>query len=136
LSIAAPPTDDARAGFTIIEVLIALAVVAVGIVAIGSVMSTNLRSVRMMEQHVALRQAARAVLAAEIPPRADLAPGTLTGQLGDYRWQVDVGPLSGELAKAPADAVWVPELVNVHVQAPSGAVLEIHTVRLMHRPQQ
>jgi len=136
LSIAAQSTDDARAGFTIIEVLIALAVVAVGIVVIGALMSTNLRSVRMMEQHVSLKQATRAVLAAEIPPRSDLAPGTLAGQLGDYRWQVDVGPLGGELAPVSADAVWVPELVNVRVRAPGGAVLELRTVRLMHRPRQ
>ncbi|MGA7717622.1 MAG: prepilin-type N-terminal cleavage/methylation domain-containing protein, partial [Bradyrhizobium sp.] len=37
--------DGRAAGFTIIEVLVALAVVAVSIVAIGSVMSTNARGV-------------------------------------------------------------------------------------------
>ena len=38
-----PPTDDSEAGFTIIEVLIALALVAVSLVAIGSLMATNAR---------------------------------------------------------------------------------------------
>ncbi|TDM82344.1 prepilin-type N-terminal cleavage/methylation domain-containing protein, partial [Lactobacillus crispatus] len=40
-----PPTDGHEAGFTIIEVLIALAIVAISIAAIGSVMSTSLRGV-------------------------------------------------------------------------------------------
>ena len=51
------PTDRRDAGFTIIEVLIALAIVAVSIVAIGSLMATNVRGVRSLEQHVALMQA-------------------------------------------------------------------------------
>lgn len=129
-------TDRADAGFTIIEVLIALAVVAVGIVTIGSLMSTNARGVRTMEQHVALKQAAQAVLATGVPRRAELVPGTLAGQSGDYRWQVDVGPLGGVLAPPTDDAAWVPELVSVQVRSPGGAILELHTVRLMHRPRQ
>jgi general secretion pathway protein I len=136
LSIAPQTTDRADAGFTVIEVLIALAVVAVGIVAIGSVMSTNARGIRSMEQHVLLKQAAQAVLATGIPPRSELAQGTLTGQTGDYRWQVDIGPLTGELVSPSEDAAWVPELVSVHVRSPGGAVLELHTVRLMHGPRQ
>jgi general secretion pathway protein I len=131
LSTALQPTDHNAAGFTIIEVLIALAVVAVGIVAIGSLMSANARGVQKMEQHVALKQVAQAVLATEIPPRADLAPGTLTGQLGDYSWQVDVGPLTGSLVGPTADSAWIPELVEVRVRSPRGATLELHTVRLM-----
>jgi general secretion pathway protein I len=55
------PIDRGDAGFTIIEVLIALALVAVSVVAIGSVMSTNVRGVRSLEQHVALMQTTRAV---------------------------------------------------------------------------
>jgi general secretion pathway protein I len=134
LSIAPQPTDRADAGFTIIEVVIALAVVAVGIVAIGSLMSTNARGVQKMEQHVALKEVAQAVLATGIPARADLAPGTLTGEFGDYRWQVDIGPLSGNFVPQPAEAAWIPELVEVRVRSPAGATLELHTVRLMRGP--
>ncbi len=62
-----PPIEGRDAGFTILEVLIALAVVAVSIVAIGSVMSTNVRGVRLLEQHVTLMQTARTVMTAGIP---------------------------------------------------------------------
>ncbi len=67
-----PPTDRAEAGFTIIEVLVALALVAVSIVAIGAVMGGKTRGVRALEQHVALMQAARTLMTVGIPPRAEL----------------------------------------------------------------
>jgi general secretion pathway protein I len=129
-----PPTDRRDAGFTIIEVLIALAIVAVGIVAIGSVMATNVRGVRSLEQHVALMQATRTVMAAGIPARAKLGPGALSGQIDDYRWTVEVGPLGGDWAVPGAVVAWVPEFVRIRVRSPSGATSDIRTVRLIHRP--
>jgi general secretion pathway protein I len=128
-----PPTDRHDAGFTIIEVLIALAIVAVSIVAIGSVMATNVRGVRSLEQHVALMQATRTVLTAGIPSRITLVPGTLSGRIDEYRWTIDVGPLGGDWAVPGADVAWIPELVRVRVRSPSGAVSDIRTVRLMHK---
>jgi general secretion pathway protein I len=131
-----PPTDRRDAGFTIIEVLIALAIISVSIVAIGSVMSTNTRGVRSLEQHVALMQTVRTVMATGIPPRAQLVAGTSSGQIDDYRWTVDVGSLGGDWTVPGADVAWIPELVRVRVRSPSGAVSELRTVRLMHRSTQ
>jgi general secretion pathway protein I len=137
LSPAAPPPIDGRdAGFTIIEVLIALAVVAVSIVAIGSVMSTNVRGVRLLEQHVTLMQTARTVMTAGIPLRAELGPGALSGQIDDYRWTIDVGPMGEGWDVPGADAAWIPAIVRIRVRSPSGAVSDLRTVRLMHRPPQ
>jgi general secretion pathway protein I len=134
---ATPPSTERRdAGFTIIEVLIALAIVAVSVVAIGSVMATNLRGVRSLEQHVALMQAARTVMTTGIPPRAELGPGAVSGQTDNYRWTIDVGPLGGDWTVPGADVAWVPELVRVRVRSPSGAVSDIRTVRLIHRPSE
>lgn len=135
------PTDRADrergdSGFTIIEALIALAIVAVSIAAIGSVMSTNVRGVQSLEKHVALMQTAQMVMATAIPQRAKLAPGVLSGQLRDYRWQVDVGPLGGGWVVPDADVAWVPELVKVRVRAPGGGAIDLETVRLMARPRQ
>jgi general secretion pathway protein I len=137
LSPAAPPPIDGRdAGFTIIEVLIALAVVAVSIVAIGSVMSTNARGVRLLEQHVTLMQIARTVMTVGILPRAELGPGALSGQIDDYKWTIDVGPLGEGWDVPGADVAWIPALVRVRVRSPSGAESDLRTVRLMHRPPQ
>jgi general secretion pathway protein I len=129
------PTDRSQAGFTILEVLIALAIVAVSIVAIGSVISTNARGVQALERHVALMQSAQMVLATAIPPRKELAPGSLSGQVHDFRWQVDIGPVAGDWLVDNADVAWVPELVKIRVRSPSGATVDLETVRLMHRPR-
>jgi len=125
------PTDRGEAGFLLVEVLIALAVVAIAIVAIGSVMSTNARGVRALEDHVALVQTAQTVLTTGIPPRKDLAPGNLAGQLRDYRWQVNIGSVGGGWVIDTADAAWIPELVKIRVRSPSGAMIDLETVRLM-----
>jgi general secretion pathway protein I len=130
------PIDRFEAGFTILEVLIALAIVAVAVVAIGSVMSTNARGVRTLENHVALMETAQIVLATEVPPRKELRPGVLSGQLHDFRWRIDIGPVGGDWIVDDADVAWIPELVKVRVRAASGAAAELETVRLMPKAQQ
>jgi general secretion pathway protein I len=134
---ASPRSDRPNAGFTILEVLIALAIVAVSIVAIGSVMSTNSRGVTALENHVALVETAQTVLATAIPQRNQLAPGQLTGQIRDYRWQIDISPVGGDW-QPPDDSkvAWQPELVKVHVRSPGGAQVDLSTIRLGPRPHQ
>src|SRR5882672_3209319 len=58
-------------------------------------MSTNVRGVRLLEQHVTLMQTARTVMTVGIPPRAELGPAGLSGRIDDYKWTIDVGPLGG-----------------------------------------
>ena len=132
---ATPPIDGHDAGFTIIEVLVALAVVAVSVVAIGSVMSTNVRGVRSLEQHVTLIQTVRSVMAAEVPPRAEIGIGTWSGRTNDHQWKIDVGPMGDEWSAAGENAAWIPALVRIQVRSPSGAVMDLRTVRLMHGQQ-
>ena len=134
---ATPPIDGRDAGFTIIEVLIALAVVAVSIVAIGSVMSTNVRGVRSLEQHVTLMQTARSVMAADVPPRSEIGVGIWSGRTNDHQWRIDISPMGDEWSAAGDKAAWIPALVRIQVRSPSGAVMDLSTVRLMHAgPQQ
>jgi general secretion pathway protein I len=128
-----PPTDRSDAGFTIIEVLVALAVVAVSIVAIGTVMAGNMRGVRALEQHVALMQAARTLMTVGVPARSDLQQGTSTGQAEGYRWTIDISPLGGDWTVAGADVPWTPELVRIRVRSPTGGLSDVRTVRLMPR---
>lgn len=132
-----PPSTERRdAGFTILEVLVALALVAVVIVAVGAVMAGNVRGVRALDRHVALTQATRTAMATAIPPRDQLAQGTSSGQADGYRWTVDVSPLGGEWTVPNSEVAWVPELVRVRVRSPSGTVSDIRTVRLMKRASQ
>jgi general secretion pathway protein I len=133
---ATSPIDGRTSGFTIIEVLIALAVVAVAIVAIGSVMSTNIRGVRSLEQHVTLMQTARSVMAADVPARAEIGVGAWSGKTNDHQWRIDVGPMGNEWGAAGEKAAWIPALVRIQVRSPTGAVMDFSTVRLMHGQQQ
>jgi general secretion pathway protein I len=134
--VTSPRSDTNEAGFTLLEVLIALALIAVSLVAIGSVMSTNARGVRSLEQHVALMQTTRSVMTSGIPPRSDLQPGISEGRIDDYHWTVEVTPLGGGWTVPDADVPWLPELVRVRVKSPIGTVSDIRTVRLMKRPPQ
>jgi general secretion pathway protein I len=136
LSRTAPPTDGPTAGFTILEVLIALALVAVSIVAIGSVMSTNVRGVRSMEQHVTMIQAVRSVMATEVSSHAKIGFGTWSGRTSDHQWRIDISPMGKEWGAASKEVDWIPALVRIQVRSPTGAVTDLNTVRLVHGSQQ
>ena len=125
-----PATEDREGGFTLIEVLVALAVVAVSLVAIGAVVSTNMRGVGVLEQHAALIAAEHAALAAAIPDHDQLVSGTLEGGAGAERWRVQVTPLGAGWDVAAGNAGWVPELVTLRLRSASGAIVELRTIRL------
>jgi general secretion pathway protein I len=122
-----------NAGFTLLEVLIALLVVAVSLAAIGSLMAATVRGERSIDQHLALVATARAAVTAL--PGHDLDVGTLAGSLVGHDWQVDVSPITGFAASPSKPTKWVPRRVIVRVQAIGGPVLEIATVRLQRTRQ-
>ena len=122
----------ATAGFTIIEVLVAIAVVAVVLSSIGALTATSTRGVASLEQHVVLMETARTV-AAGLPPRAQLAPSELAGELYGNRWRVGISPLVSNAFPQVVEAPWAPQRVIIRVQAPSGAVFSLETVRLAQR---
>lgn len=117
-----------RAGFTLIEVLVALAVVAAALAAIGLVVGGNARATRALEQRAALLETARAVEAG-IPPRRQLKDGRIDGAIGGHAWRMDVRSL--EVGEIPAEARFVPRDVLIRVRAPGGALMELETVRLV-----
>ena len=124
------PTNGPTAGFTVIEALVALAVVTVTIVTIGSVMASNARGTRQLENHVALVQAANNILWLNLPARTDPVSPVLTGQSMDHDWRADIEPLAVE-PDAPVDKLsWVPEKIRIQVRSPSGSVLSLETIRL------
>jgi len=120
------------AGFTLIEVLVALAVAAVSLVAIGALAGTNVRGTRAFEQRLALVAATRAVLTA-LPDRERLSPGELSGELEQYRWRIDVRPFQASFIDSRRPTPWVPQQLVVRVKAPTGEIVEIDSVRLRRR---
>lgn len=122
----------AAGGFTLVEVLVALAVVAVSLAAIGSLMGSTVRGARSLDRRIALIETARAVMT-ELPDRALLPrSGNLSGEYGGHRWRVDFLPYATG-SPVPESARWVPESVVIRVQSPGGAVLQLDTIRLVRR---
>jgi general secretion pathway protein I len=126
--------DRAVAGFTLIEVVVALALVAVALTAIGSLIATTIRGTRSIDQHLSLAETARAIEAA-LPARDELKPGTSTGEMAGYRWRLDVLPFTASFVDPRLPSPWMPQTVVITVQAPGGPVLQINTVRLQRRPE-
>jgi len=121
-----------QAGFTIIEALVALAVVAASLAAIGSVVATSARGTWRLEAHLALIETARAVMAG-LPKRDGLAPGNLSGELAGHAWRVDVLPSPAAGLDAAPPVLWVPQEVAITVRSPAGAILRLDTIRLSRR---
>ena len=99
-------------------------------------MSTNVRGVRSLEQHVTLMQAVRTIVATEVPSREKIGFGTWSGKTNDHQWRIDVSPMGDEWAATGSDVPWIPALVKIQVRSPSGAVTDLKTVRLVHGQQQ
>jgi general secretion pathway protein I len=127
-------SDRAVAGFTLIEALVALAVVTITVTAIAAVMAATARGTRQLESHVALVQAAASILWLELPPRGAPIPPVLSGEAANHRWRADFEPLASAVATPAGDPQWLPQKVTLQVASPSGAMLHLETVRLFKRP--
>jgi general secretion pathway protein I len=120
------------AGFTLIEVLVALVVIGVSLSAIGSLVAATVRGIRSIDQHLALVETSRAIEIG-LPDRNSLTVGSYTGEMGGHRWRVDVSPLRTDIVDSRLPTPWVPLAVIIVVQSPAGSILRINTVRLRRR---
>jgi general secretion pathway protein I len=123
------------AGFTLIEALVALAIIAAVLGSIASVISTTVKGTRSIDQRIALTGTAETLLAA-LPSRVLLKPGRQSGETAGHRWRVDVSPLNTAAEGASQTSRFVPLAVNMQVQAPGGPLMQIMTIRLVPRGAQ
>lgn len=123
---------DARAGFTLIEALVALAVAAVGLAAIGLLMAANIRGSGRIVQHLGLVETLRAVETG-LPDRTSLSTGNLSDEMHGQAWSVDIAPFPGDFVNPRAAQLWTPQTIVIKVQSPAGAVLQLETIRLGRR---
>jgi general secretion pathway protein I len=122
-----------EAGFALIEVLVALAVVAVSLAAIGSLVAANIRATHDLDQRLALVETSQAIVTG-MPDREQLAPGNLSGEIGDHRWRLDVLQFVANFIDPGQATPWVPQTIVLRVQSPGGQMLRLDTVRLRRRP--
>ena len=126
-----PPRGDA--GFTLIEVLVAVAVLAVVLGAIGAVVGNTVRAIRSVDRRLPLLETAQSLIAA-LPARDALQPGTQTGTSGEYRWRIDAVLLNRNVPDDAKAAKWMPLAITVRVQGSEGPPVRLDTVRLIPRP--
>jgi general secretion pathway protein I len=142
-SDARPPRGSS--GFTLIEVLVAIAVLAVVLGAIGAVVGNTVRAIRSVDRRLPLLETAQSLIAS-LPARDALQPGTQSGTSGDFRWRIDAVLLNRNVpdnaAAAPSTAAtdtppkvnWMPLSITVRVQGSEGPPVRLDTVRLIPRP--
>lgn len=116
-------------GFTLIEALVALAVVAISLATIGALVGSNIRATQALDRRLALVETARAILTG-LPGREQLKPGNVSSDFGDHRYRLDVMPFVGDFVDPRLATPWIPEAVVLRVQSPSGRILRVDTVRL------
>ena len=122
------------AGFTLIEALVALAIIVVMLGAIGSVIATTTKGTRSIDQRLALAGTAERLLA-DLPARGLLKPGRQSGELAGSRWRVDITPMNVAGGNPGTDR-FVPLAVNLRLQRADGAAIQITTVKLVPRATQ
>ncbi|KJC36639.1 N-terminal cleavage protein [Bradyrhizobium sp. LTSP885] len=122
-------SSDGERGFTLIEALVALAIIAAVLGSIGGVIATTVQGTRAIDQKLALSGAAETVLAG-LPARNALKVGRQSGALAGHRWRIDVAPINAAAADAPSSR-FVPLAVNMRMQGPGGAQIQVTTVRLV-----
>jgi general secretion pathway protein I len=126
--------SNGAAGFTLIETLVALAIIAIVLGTIGSVIAVTTKGTRSIDQHLALTSTAETLLA-DLPARGLLKPGRQTGQLAGSRWRVDIAPMNVAGGNPDTDR-FVPLAVNLRLQRADGVALQVTTVKLVPRPTQ
>lgn len=131
------PKQSATAGFTLLEVVVAIAVTAAVLGSIGSLAFANMRNVRAIEQDLPAVEVSRVILG-HLPDRQTLAPGSYSGTIAGNRWRIDVTPYAYESGVAAVSTTgrppaFSPMLVIVTVQGPGGRVHRLETIRLSRR---
>ena len=123
-----------EAGFTIIEALVALALVTASLAAIGTLIATSARGASVLARHVELVETVRAVESAL--PKRDQLVGNFSGELAGHSWRIDVLPFAVSGIDPELPSPWVPQTVVVTVRSRTGAALQVATVRLHRRSRE
>jgi prepilin-type N-terminal cleavage/methylation domain-containing protein len=125
-----PQLNSRSRGFTLVESLVALAIMMILLSAIGGLSASSLRVGRYVEHHVADIQNIQQILAG-LPERSELTNPPLSGELAGYRWRLDGKPYKADFIDPRGQTRWAPETIVVTVQGPSGAPLSFDMIRLV-----
>ena len=123
--------DDGKgqAGFTLLEALVALAVVLAFAAALGPHLSQARRIMDHAEGRVAAQVMLRSLLDAPFD-RSGLANASRKGEAGGLRWRMVAEPVLAAAPGAPDQQRWLPYRVTASVAWGSDQVITAETIRL------
>ena len=133
LPISADRPADPAGGFTLLEVVIALAIAGLALIALFRAGSEGILAVDVSAQYEEALQRAESHLA-QLTGAADLSPGGAGGDDGNgYRWQTQIRPLAAQPAKGVGDGALA--LLDIEVTISWGGrgrqrSVALHTRRL------
>ncbi len=129
-----PAEAGAEAGFTLLEILVAFAILAVALTAVLQAFGGGLESVRRADAAALSLAKARSLLE-RVGTELAIAPGVLSGGEEEAGWSVSIAR-----SKSPLDRVkgfgrrYALYEVTVTVTAPGAAPVSLATVRLAPEP--
>ena len=118
-----------QAGFTLLEALVALALV----LAFAAVLGPHLSQARRIMDHAEERVAAYVLLRSLLDApfdRSGLASASLNGEANGLRWSIVAAPVAAAASGAPDHERWRPYRVTASVVWSADQVVTAETIRL------
>jgi prepilin-type N-terminal cleavage/methylation domain-containing protein len=118
-----------QAGFTLLEALVALALV----LAFAAVLGPHLSQARRIMDHAEGRVAAHVLLRSLLDApfdRSGLASASLKGEANGLRWSIVAAPVAAATSIAPDHERWLPYRVTASVVWDADQVVTAETIRL------
>lgn len=128
-----------QAGFSLLEILVAFAILAISLTVILNIFSTGVRAAYLAEEYTIAVQIAESVLA----EKANVSDLTLLNETGDhgdkFQWQVDVQAIDPGIEDFDSeDSRWQMYQIIVRVQWLAGETereVKLQTLRLAAKEQ-
>lgn len=89
-----PRHSEGQHGFSLVEVLCAVAVAASAIAVLTSGVGGSLKGASLLDQHLGARLILQSILDDELAA-AQTAPAEREGESGPYRWRLNIEPVDG-----------------------------------------
>ena len=126
------PDFRGEAGFTLIEVLVALGVCGIVVAAITPVITANAIRARQSDGRLALVAAERSLLEI-LPGRDELRAGAVNGVINGVTWRLMAIPLPLD-PDATRRSAWTSYRLVVDLATPNGLTGHVETIRLGKAP--
>lgn len=134
LSIGSPARFQSRTdgrGFTLIEVLVALAILAIALTVLFQVFGSGSRAIVASERYLMATMLARSVMD-DIGAETPVVAGENSGDVGDgYRWTIRSSPSPAIAPVMDGDRILTPYLVQVEISWNGRPVTTLTTLRLV-----